>query len=477
MIDIGGEHLTCAQIGAVASGSETVALADEAMRRVARSHGLAESIARERPVYGRSTGVGANRTVAVNASLEQAHALLRSHATSAGPLRSAERVRAMLVVRLNQLAAGGSGISPAVVTALAAMLQADALPQVREHVGIGTGDLAAMATTALALTGEGRTTNPLPSYVELGAPDALPFMSSNAAAIADAALAHNDFAKLARAGAVIAALTLCAVDGNPEAFAEAVELVTPFEGSGQVCRWMRALVDPPGPAARIQDSFGLRTFPQVHGAALDALAHLDDVVCRLANAPSENPVILAAEGGRGLFAHHGGFHAAYLAGALDATLIAVTQSAQLSRARLAYLCDPAVTGLTPFLSDGRPGSSGVMVLEYVGASALGNLRSAAIPSRLQTVVLSNGVEDDASFASQAARQAIWATGSLRTVLACELVAAVRAVRARGRYVPAPLARALAVCAVLPDLLEDRDLTPDISAAEDLLPGLARLLPS
>jgi histidine ammonia-lyase len=475
LILIDGAHLTCADIASVAHLEDEVTIVAEARDRVLKSHQLAERIAGERAVYGRTTGVGANRNVVVADKSTHALSLLRSHASSAGPLREPRRVRAMLVVRLNQLAAGGSGASLAVVDGLAAMLAADALPELREHSSIGTGDLTDLATTALALLGEAPTRNPLPVTVKFGEHDALPFLSSNAATIGDAALACTELRMLARAYLVVAGLTFVAAKGNAEAFAEVVERVTPFDGAQQVCRTMRLLTADASPPTRIQDPFGLRTLPQVHGPALDALAHLDTVVSRLANAPSENPVMLAGPS-EGQFAHHGGFHAAYLGIALDTTVIALAQSAQLVVARLATLMSPLLTGLPPFLGDGTPGASGVMMLEYIGASVMGELRAIASPAGLQTAVLSRGFEEDASFAWLAARQALGAAGQLRILLACELVAAVRAIRLLD--IPAGsrlLSDAFAACAELPANIDDRDLTEDIQIAQQVLPGLADII--
>ncbi len=142
--------------------------------------------------------MGANRDHVQPDPDSQALQLLRSHATSSGELRSGQRVRAMLVIRLNQLAADGNGISPAVLDALEAMLAADALPPVREGGSVGTADLAALATTALVLCGEVPSTPPVPATTEFGPGDALTFMSSNAAVLADAALAVADLDRLAR---------------------------------------------------------------------------------------------------------------------------------------------------------------------------------------------------------------------------------------------------------------------------------------
>ncbi|MDQ2740035.1 MAG: aromatic amino acid ammonia-lyase, partial [Actinomycetota bacterium] len=160
VISVDGARLDLRQIAAARSGVQVVITA-EGSERVRQSwlHGLA--VADDRPLYGRTTGVGANRTVRpVGDPTSLARSVLRSHATSAGVPRSAERVRAMLLVRLNQLAAGGSGVAPAVVAGLCRMINDDSLPLVRELGSIGTADLSALASTALALMGEGPTSRP-----------------------------------------------------------------------------------------------------------------------------------------------------------------------------------------------------------------------------------------------------------------------------------------------------------------------------
>jgi histidine ammonia-lyase len=230
-------------------------------------------------------------------------------------------------------------------------------------------------------------------------------------------------------------------------------------------------------ARRLQDPFALRCLPQVQGLALDAMAALASLVETASAMAAENPLV---DRQREEMVHHGGFHAAYLASALDTARLAIANSAALSVRRVAMLLDPEVSGLAPFLGDGTPGASGAMGLEYAAASALGDLRALAAPASLQTVSLSRGVEDDASYASLAARQALDAAAPYAVVLAAELVGAVRAVRLRGLVPPADgwgtVARA---CADLPGdsaaEMADRDLTPDLEAAAAVLPGLAGLV--
>ncbi|GAA3417204.1 hypothetical protein GCM10018952_48290 [Streptosporangium vulgare] len=147
-----GAHLTCEQVGRAAHGSG-VALGSTGRAEAAwRTAGLLDG-----PVYGRTTGVGANKDVTTE---DTGLDLLRSHAGGAGPVIEAFRARATLVVRLNQLLAGGSGVDPALLPVLAAAVNRGLTPPIRTYGAIGTGDLTALATTALCLLGELPWTSP-----------------------------------------------------------------------------------------------------------------------------------------------------------------------------------------------------------------------------------------------------------------------------------------------------------------------------
>lgn len=465
MPEIRGAGCGIADVVAAARQGAAVTLAPGAHDRVARARSYADQVAATRPVYGRSTGVGANRQLAVDDPAAAAGRLLRSHASSSGPVRSDERVRAMLVVRLAQLAAAGNGIDPRVLDALVDLLGSGTLPEVREGGSIGTGDLAALASVALAMeSGRGA---PL-----FGPGDALAFLSSNAGVVADAALAIHDLERLASSALVVAALTFDAVRGNAEAFSPAALAATPFPGAARVGAVLQGLVGPAEPA-RIQDPFGLRTLPQVHGPLLDRLAECAAVVEAMTNVGSENPVLSPELG----VAHHGGFHAAYLGQALDGLRLALAQAAQLGLARISMLADPDLTGQPAFLGDGTPGASGVMLLEYDAAAALAELRTLAAPTGLQSVTLSRGVEEDASFAAQAARQSLAAVAPYRALVAAELVAARRCLGMSGRDPGTALAGVVDGLASLDGGLADRDLSADLATASLALDVLADLVPT
>ncbi len=497
-----GTSLTCAQVTDAARGRLRVEIAEPGRQRASAAAQFAAVAAGRQPVYGRTTGVGANRGLPVAAGDSAVHGLrlLRSHAGGGGPLLAAELGRAMLVVRANQIAAGGSGVAAGVLDVLADCINRGLSVPVPRYGAIGTGDLTALAVTALCLLGErdwlaageligaagqrggaaalpggsagGRDSQTGPPRFALAPGDALAFLSSNAATLGEAALACRDLDELLHAAMAIAALSHRAVDASAEPYAAAVQVARPHPGQRAVAATMRALLGGgAGPAARIQDPYAYRALPQVHGPALDAVRRAEQTVTSELNAAAENPLIDVA--GQAVW-HNGNFHTGYAGLALDAVRAALFQAAALSAARLGTLVEPAFTGQRPFLAAGPQPSSGIMVLEYVSHAAIADIRQLASPAALGSAVLSRGVEEHAGFSTQSAQATTDVAGAYRVVLACELVAAVRALRLRGlrldgSALATPFARA---AAMLPADPADRPLDGDLAAAQQLLPEMA-----
>jgi histidine ammonia-lyase len=481
-----GTALTCAEVAAVARGQAQVALSRPGRDRAAAAAAVVRRVSAQGEVYGRTTGVGSNRDVTVAGGDIAGHGLrlLRSHAGGAGELISPDLGRAMLTVRVNQIAAGGSGIDPGVLDVLVECISRGLSVPAAMYGAIGTGDLTALAMTALCLLGE-RDWVPAPGLAAPGlavprfalAPaDALAFISSNAATLGEAALACHDMHELLVAALPIAAFSHLAVNASMEPYAAAVHDACPHPGQRAVAAAIRSLLAGDAHrAARIQDPYGYRAFPQVHGPVVDSAGHAEGTVAIELNAAAENPLVdVAAQ----TVWHNGNFHTAYVGLALDAVRAALFQTAALSAARLGTLVEPAFTGLAPFLATDPAPSSGIMILEYVSHSAVADIRKLAAPAALGSAVLSRGVEEHAGFSTQSARATTDVISAYRVVLACELIAAVRALRLRGlRPAGAALGAAfeLAAAALSADT-GDRPLDADLAAAQRLLPGLAPLSP-
>ncbi len=480
VVVIDGASLGCAAVAAVARRQAEVAVGERAVAAAAAAWRTGQELAARQPVYGRNTGVGANHVVDLGEGDRAEHGirLLRSHAAGTGPLLAPEVARAMLVVRLNQLGAGGSGVDPALLPVLADAINRGFTPPVPLYGAIGTGDLTALASTGLCLLGERAWqggSGPPPRFA-IRTSEALGFINSSAATLGDGALACHDLAGLLRCAAPVAALSLLAVHGSVEPYAEAVHLARPHPGQQRVAGSMRALLAAGRfRAARVQDPYGYRAFPQVHGPALDSVEQAEVVLAAELNGSAENPLIDVA--GQAVW-HNGNFHAAYLGLALDAVRAALFQTAALSVARLGTLMEPSFTGLNAFLARDRA-SSGVMILEYVAHSAVADIRRFAAPAALGGAVLSRGVEEHAGFAPQSARATSDAVAAYRAVLACELIAATRALRMqdRGQDAGGGLRRAYELAdSVLERATADRSLDDDLAAADGVLAGLAELAP-
>jgi histidine ammonia-lyase len=535
-----GHTLDVTGVTLLADGQAKPRVEPSALTRMEATWRAAHQLVETGRVYGRSTGVGAHRTVDVTPQDADGHdlRLLGSHAGGIGAPLPARQVRAMLAVRINQLLAGGSGLRPAVVLTLAEALGSRFHPQVHEYGAVGTGDLTALAQLGLTLIGrlpwssDGHAPGALgavgvvgavggtgatgaegngvaegmgdrdaraacepgagaawqtrhgepPVVVPLERGDALALLSSNALTLGQAALICHDVGRLLRVSHVVAALSLLAVQGSLEPYAAPVHAARPHPGTVHAAAEIRRLLDaadrPAPPVGRVQDPFAFRCFPQAHGPALEACAALDRILSVDLNSAAENPLISqdGPDGGPAAY-HHGGFFAAPLALQLDQLCLAVLQTARLSAARLGALGRPDLTGLPSYLTDGTSGSSGIMILEYSATSALAEVHASAAPASLAHAVLSQGVEEGASFATQATRKTLRAVDAYRLVLACELVAAIRALRQAGRLPDpgTPVGQAYVhAAAVLDPDMTDRPLTADVATAAAVLDDLSGL---
>jgi histidine ammonia-lyase len=476
-----GATLTPEAVDAVARRGERAELAPAARARNEHARATIATLLRDgQPLYGATTGVGALRDRPIPQTEREQFQwnLLRSHAVSAGRPLTVELVRAGMVVRANQLGAGGAGVTPKLLDALLGALNGGITPLTRELGSLGTGDLPGLSEIALALLGEGQVwrgseIQPAPAPdepIELDLRDALGFISSNAMSAGRAALLSVDARTLHARWLEVAALSFEAVDADPVVLDARVQAARGAPGQAAVAQRMRELLTgarlaPRTPDRLVQDPYPFRVLPQVDGVARDALEHLDDVLARELNARTENALI---DQDRAL--PTGNFHAAELGAALDALRAAFAHSASLIAGRVSAMLDPRMSGLPAFLA-GNPGpESGVMMLEYTAHAAAAEVRSLATPTAVQSVWASLGVESHASLAATAAVRTAEMLEALGVLVATELVVALRALRFAGRTPSGAGLRVLfrAAAEVLPAGTEDRPFGRDVQAARELL---------
>ena len=472
VLRLGGPDLSVPVLLAWLGSPARVELAATVEPALAATRDQARHAARTYAAYGRTTGVGANRDRAAEDD-DGAHGLrlVRSHAAGAGRDLGAEVARATMLVRAHQLSQPGSGIDPAIVSALVRAINDGRSPAYREHGAVGTGDLTVLAELALCLLGEMPWRDgAVAGYgVRVTADDALAFMSSSAPTLAAGALAWRALDEVARAAAAIEAIGAFAVRANRQHVSEVAVGLRPTPGIEAVGRALReALADARYEHARTQDSLSWRSIPYIHGPLLDATTALRDELGASISRAVENPRYTG-----GAVWHHGAFHLTGLALALDRARLALAQWAHSSFARTTSLNDPETTGQGRFLAHGPAGSSGVMVLEYAAASALATVVHRADPLTRQSITMSIGVEDHAPWTTQSCAALADAAAAARVVACAELVTAVRAARHAPVAEPGPaIAALLEACDPLPRALEDRPLVDDMQIADGLLSSLA-----
>lgn len=470
------DAVTPAAVLRLAETGERVTLGPGDRAKMDDSAACVAEIVKSRAVYGRSTGVGANRAVDIDSAERtgQDRRLLRSHATGSGELLPADTVRAMLLIRLAQLRRGGSGVGASLADAISDVLATGDLPRVHAAGSLGTGDLGALAEAGLMLIGEapGAQGESRERWSPRGG-EALPLLSSNALSLARAADAVQRSRRWLEHNAFVTAASLVAVNGSGEPFAEAVHAARPLPGQAACAAAVRdALHGIELTPARVQDPFGFRAVPQVVAPLEAGVQELDRIIEIDINSAPENPLVDTAQ--RAVW-HNGNFHAQSLALAVDHVCLALLGAAQLSLARLINLSDPGMTGRNAFVADDEPGSSGIMALEYVASAALADLRAAAAPATLGAAVLSRGTEDHASFAATAVSQLHDGVSAATTVLACELVAAARVNAEQADRIPASTGLAQYLTHFpFSTGLHDRPLTEDVALAGR---GLSQPLPT
>jgi len=493
MIVLDGSPLSVEQVLAVARGGVRVEVGETARQRMAASRAVVDDLdRRDRVVYGVTTGFGALADRAIgreHRSTLQA-AVVRSHAAGMGPPLDAEVVRGMLLLRARTLCAGYSGVRPALVEAMVALLNAGVVPHVPELGSLGaSGDLAPLAHAALCLLGEGWVAGPggaaepaAPALAAAGLEavtvepkEGLALINGTDAMAATLAMAVADVEVLLVAADCACAMSVEALLATESAYDEEVVALRPAPGQQASAANLRLLLSGSPLVAShrashhaVQDAYSLRCAPQVHGAARDLCAVARTTVERELAAVVDNPLVLVD---RGEVVSSGNFHGQGLAYAADMLASLCADLAAISERRVDRLLDPARSrGLPAFLSADPGVNSGLMIAQYTAAGCVTALRAAAAPIANQSVPVSAGQEDHVSMGWTAALRTRRCVDDLRRVLAVETVAAAQALELRRPQRPGPGTAALlaSLRRRVPRLEADRPLAGDLAAAEGWL---------
>ncbi len=489
-VTLGAARTTIDDVVAVARDRAPVTLAPSVAPTLAAARAVVLRLAqRDEPIYGVNSALGANVGARIDAAdLEPFQsAAIRARAVGVGPAYDTASVRAMLVARVSSLAVGGAGISPIVVDALVALLNAGVHPRVPRYGSIGVADLPQLSHLALPLIGEGDaevggTMMPgaralahagiLP--VVLGPKDALALVSANSATVGRAALVLHDAFALLDAWNAAVSLSYEGFRANVSPLDPRVVRARPAPGQVDVADRLRELLAgsrlfEPGTARRVQDPLSLRCVPQVHGALWWMLGEARAQVELELNHAGESPLVLV---GDGEMLSTSNFHVPALALAFDACAIAFAQASALAVERCVKFMSPAMTGLPLQLTRYGPGESGFATVQKTLTALYNEIRLRANPGSLDFLPVSERVEDHAPMTLGGVEKLAEIVDRARYLVAIECMIAAQAVDLRGLEPDALGIGARAVYrrtrAEVPALDHDRSLGADIDRLEQVV---------
>lgn len=493
---LNGQDLSLQQIVRIAKARHKVTLCPMAMELVGASRlAVEERLKSNETFYGINTGFGALASVRIPAAqLQQLQInLIRSHACGVGAPLDSDTVRAVMVLRLQTMLRGNSGVREDILRQMEFFLNEGIHPIVPSQGSVGAcGDLAPLAHLALALIGEGQSEwkeKILPTseiLSQLGrapvvpqAKEGLSLINGTQVMTAIGLLSLDAAEQILCTADIGAAMSLDATLGTATAFRQEIHSARPHSGQIIAAKNMRLLLeDDPlmqshAACSKVQDPYSFRCAPQVHGAARNAYKHVLETLIIEANSSTDNPLVFAESNE---ILSGGNFHGEPVAMVLDYLAIAIAEIASISERRIDKLVNPHMSGLPAFLVKESGLNSGFMIPHVVAAALVSENKVHCHPASVDTIPTSAEQEDHVSMGMTAALKLQRVLNNTARVLAIEVIAASQGLEFHEPQRPGKGVQAARdfVRRHSPKLDTDRSLAHDIeSISQCILSGTLR----
>jgi histidine ammonia-lyase len=432
----------------ILENKKKLALSDDAIIRINKSKKYldAKISQTQDPIYGINTGFGSLCDVKIssdNLSKLQEN-LVMSHACGTGEKVPQEIVKLMILLKIQSLSYGNSGVQLETVTRLVDFYNNDVLPVIYTQGSLGaSGDLAPLAHLALPLLGKGKvyfenticdTNEVLQKFnwqpIQLEAKEGLALLNGTQFMSAYGVYNLLQSYRLSYFADLISAISLDGFNGNLSPFNPLIHLVRPHSGQIKTARRILSFLEESEIAQskkdRVQDPYSFRCIPQVHGATKDTLKFVDKTIKTEINSVTDNPNIFIEED---IIISGGNFHGQPLALALDYLAIAMAELGSISERRIYQLISGS-SGLPQFLVKNPGLNSGFMIPQYTAASIVSQNKQLATPASVDSIVSSNGQEDHVSMGANAATKCLKVIENIERILAIELFNATQALAFR-----------------------------------------------
>jgi len=441
---ISDKHLTIGKVRDIIRSGEKLELGNEATEAIIKCRKYLDTKMEDisRPVYGVTTGFGSlcNITVPAEDLSRLQHNLVMSHACGTGEKVRPEIVKIMLLLKIQSLSYGYSGVQPVTVQRLVDMYNNDVLPVVYQQGSLGaSGDLAPLAHLSLPLLGlgeveyKGEIRQSADLWKEFGwepvklqSKEGLALLNGTQFMAAHGVWSIIQCERLSGLADKIGAMSLDAFDGRIEPFLPQTHKVRPHKGQEETAENFRKILEGSSLAARpkehVQDPYSFRCIPQVHGAVKDTIKYVKSVLETEINSATDNPTVFPDED---MIISAGNFHGEPIALAMDFLAVAMSELANISERRI-YKLIAGQRGLPKFLV-AKPGlNSGFMIPQYTAASIVSQSKGLCCPASADSIPSSQGQEDHVSMGANAATKLVKIVENTERVLAIELFNAAQA---------------------------------------------------
>jgi histidine ammonia-lyase len=455
---IDGNSLTLDKIEFFINENPQVLLSKEAEKKVDKARALIDEwIEKDEVIYGVTTGFGEFSNVKISHDeLEQLQEnLIVSHSCGTGENLPPVIAKIMMLLRVNALSRGYSGIRRSTLNLLINMINNNIVPVIPSQGSVGSsGDLVPLAHLVLALIGKGhvqvvkdlnspnaaatkiqKSADVLRKYkltpVKLAAKEGLALINGTQMMTAFASYICIHAKKLISMADISAAITHEALRATDKAYDLRLHELRPFPGQITTAKNMLSLIkgseirkshmknDP-----RVQDSYSLRCIPQIHGASRDAIDYVCSRVAIEINSVNDNPLIFPAQKDH---LEGGNFHGQPMALALDFMAIALSELADVAERRTERLVNGSLSQLPRFLTPKGGLNSGYMIAQYTSAALVSENKVLAHPASVDSIPTSANQEDHNSMGSIAARKCFRILKNVQTVIAIEMLCASQGV--------------------------------------------------
>lgn len=490
-IRLDGNSLDLEDVYNVSINAYKVALADKAIQKIIKSRKIIEEILdKDKVCYGINTGFGFLKNVVIpKDKIEKLQEnLIISHAVGVGDYFEEGIARAMLLLRVNSLAKGFSGIKIETVNRLIDFLNLGITPLIPCKGSVGaSGDLAPLSHMVLPIMGIGKVkyknkildaeevlkiNNLLP--IKLEAKEGLALINGTQAMSAVACIVLQKAKKMLNIAEGIASMTVDALKGSRQAYRKELHTIRPHKGQLLSAHNMfnllegSEIMESHENCDQVQDAYSLRCLPQVHGAVRDSIIYAEKVLLTEINSVTDNPIVLpdtkeVISGGN--------FHGEPVAVVMDFVSITLSELANISERRTERLINPNLSnGLPAFLAHDGGINSGYMIVQYTSASLVSENKSLAHPASVDSIPTSANQEDHVSMGTIAARKSYEILKNVEYVLAIEALCACQGLDFRK---PLKTGKGASVFynlirSEVKELYEDRLIKNDIELAKNLI---------